>query len=79
MTTQQLQNNISVRWNGYGSYDVTMYFYNKKYTCQSHNSIAYDRIKVSEGYNDKTSVYGYTYKQALQAFWNECKLLNNIV
>lgn len=43
MTTQELQNHIvTIRWNGYGAYKVTIEYRNKNYSCLSHNSMAYD-------------------------------------
>lgn len=70
MTTQELQDRLTVRWNGYGSYRVTIYYRNKRYTCNSHNSMAYDAMRGSTN--------GYTYKQALQSFYDECKMLNDL-
>ena len=70
MTTQELQDRLTVRWNGYGSYRVTIYYRNKRYTCNSHNSMAYDAMRGSNN--------GYTYKQALQSFFDECKMLNDL-
>ena len=71
MTTQELQDHIvSIRWNGYGAYRVTIEYRNNFYSCHSHNSMAYDAYRGSNN--------GYTYKQALQAFYDECKTLNNL-
>lgn len=69
MTTQELQNHIvAIRWNGCGAFKVTIEYRNKIYSCLSHNSMAYDAYRGSKN--------GYTYKQALQAFYDECKSLN---
>lgn len=69
MTTQELQNHIvAIRWNGCGAFKVTIEYRNKNYSCHSHNYTAYDAYRGSKN--------GYTYKQALQAFYNECKTLN---
>lgn len=70
MTTQELQDRLTVRWNGCGSFRVTIYYRNKRYTCNSHNFMAYDAMRGS--------VNGYTYKQALQSFYDECKMLNDL-
>lgn len=70
MSTQELQDRLTVRWNGCGSFRVTIYYRNKRYTCNSHNFMAYDAMRGS--------VNGYTYKQALQSFYDECKMLNDL-
>lgn len=69
MTTKELKEKVRVEWRGYGSYKVTISFRGKEYTCITHNSEAYDRIREGEEGDDGY----YTYKQALLALWNECK------
>lgn len=73
MTTRQLENKIQVISAGCGNYIVIVD--GERY--HSNNSIAYDRIsehKRSEGLDAKKHMAGgYTYKQALQAFYDETK------
>lgn len=73
MTTQELLSKIDVRKTiGYGSYKVTIEYRGKKYTCISNDSVAYDR------HLDDDAKRGYTMKDALKAFYNECKRRNNL-
>lgn len=79
MTTEQLEKRVSYQWKGYGNYKIYIEYRGKVYTCYSHNSLAIDRINKCE-YGDNTveSIYGYTYKEALQSLYNECKRNNKI-
>lgn len=77
MTTQELRKRITIQWKGYGSYKVTIEYRGKLYSCTSHNSLAYDRIKSSD-VEDNVESYGYTYKQACLSFYNECKRNNDL-
>lgn len=47
-------------------------FYGKKSIkyCFSNNTLAYDRLRCDVSY--KSRVHGYTYRQALQALYDEC-------
>lgn len=38
--------------------------------CVSNNTLAHDRLRCDVPY--KSRVHGYTYRQALQALYNEC-------
>lgn len=78
MTTEELKYSLRVKPLGYGSYKVTIEYRNKKYTCLSHNSLAYDRINSNDWVGDKEVHCTYTKKQALQALYDECKQKNNI-
>lgn len=81
MTLKQLENKVSVRHGiGYNLYEVTIEYRGKKYNCKSNNSLAWDRIHVdgTECYGDRAVRCTYTYKQALVAFWEECKRLNGL-
>lgn len=72
MTYKELQYKIvSIHIAGSGSYKVTIEYRNKVYSCVSNNSMAYDAFR-----NDDHSYY--TDKQALMAFYNECKRVNNL-
>lgn len=71
MTEQQLRERVVVRHgNWYGFYEVTIKYRGKKYHCSSNNSLAYDALD--------TGAYGITSKQAYQAFYEECKRMNDI-
>lgn len=71
MTTKQLLERVSVRWAGTGTYQVYITYCGREYTCRSNNSLAWDCLRY-----DDTSYY--THRQALHAFWDECKRVNNL-
>lgn len=74
MTTQELLNRIDVcKTSSYGHYKVTITFRNKKYTCISTDSLAYDK------YLDEDAKGIYTQRIALENLWRECKRKNNLV
>ena len=79
MTTKELRERITIQWKGHGSYKVSITYKGKVYSCTSHNSMAYDRIR---GYADEVpdrAVHDfYTYKGALQALYDECKRANEL-
>ena len=77
MNTEELRRRITIQWKGYGNYKVTIEYRGKFYSCTSHNSLAYDRIKDIDVL-DRVTAYGYTYKQACLSFYNECKRANNL-
>lgn len=77
MTTEELRNKVTVRWQGYGTYKVTIEYRRKFYTCYSHNSIAYDRLNCGDDTSERAD-RGGTYKEALQAFYTECKRGNHL-
>ena len=77
MNTKELRERIFISWKGYGTYKVQITYNNKFYTCISHNSLAYDRLR-DDSVSDRVSKYGYTYKQALTHFWHACKNENNL-
>ena len=78
MKKQELLNKVSISWKSYGTYDVTIEFRGNSYSCISHNTLAVDRIKSDESISDNRSEHGYTYKQALEALYDECKRANNL-
>lgn len=78
MNTKQLENRTTVKWDGYGSYQVTIIFRNKHYKCRSNNSLAYDRLN-DDNHPPRWQLCGYTYKRALKAFYNECARANNLM
>ena len=78
MTKQELLNKVSISWKGYGTFNVTIEFRGKSYSCTSHNTLAYDRIRSDDSMSEYRSEFGYTYKQALEALYDECKRANNL-
>lgn len=78
MNTKELRRRITIQWKGCGNYKVAIEYRGEFYSCTSHNSLAYDRIKNCDVYSDKVEVYGYTYKQALLSFYDECKRANDL-
>lgn len=78
MNVWQLLEKVNVRSKGSGNYLVAIEFKGKQYSCQSNNSLAYDRIHNYMLYNNRERVYEYTFKQALQSFYDECKRKNNL-
>lgn len=70
MKKEELQRKIRIEWKGYSSYKITIEYRGKDYNCISNNSLAYDSWLIGGG--------EYTEKQALMAFWNECKRKNNL-
>lgn len=61
------------------NYKVTIEYRGKIYTCRSNNSLAMDRIHEQSYLRDsQRGTWGYTLRQALQAFYDECKSANNI-
>lgn len=72
MTLQNLKDRVTVTWYGYGAYKVVVTYRNNKFSCLSHDSCAYDRIKYSDGYAPRTVLSGYTLKQAYESFYCFC-------
>lgn len=73
MTVSELSQRVdAVKTTSYGHYKVTIEYRGKKYSCISTDSMAYDR------YLDDDAKTGYTQKDALKAFWSECKKKNNL-
>ena len=52
MTKQELLNKVSISWKGYGTFNVTIEFRGKRYSCTSHNTLAYDRIRSDDSIAD---------------------------
>lgn len=79
MKTRDLENKIYVGVCLSGQFTIRIEYRGKTYSCKSNNTLAYDRYKGSDNFSsDKQSVYGYTYRQALQAMYDECKMKNNL-
>lgn len=73
MTTKELENKVSWRWIGYGTYKVTIIYRGKEYSCKSHNTLANDDYQSEEHRS-----YYKTDKQCLMAFYDECKRINHL-
>lgn len=67
-----------MRSQGSGHYIVTIEYKGKQYSCLSNNSLAYDRIHNFMLYKNRERVFEYTFKQALQSVYDECKRKNYI-
>ena len=79
MTTQELRDRITIQRTGYGTYKTTIEYRDKFYSCTTHNSLAFDRIRgYAYDVPDKAVKDFYTYKGALQALWDECKQRNGL-
>lgn len=78
MNIWQLLEKVNVRSKGSGNYLVVIEYKGKQYKCQSNNSLAYDRIYNYLLFKNRKRAYEYTLKQALQRFYDECKLKNNL-
>jgi len=81
MTLKELD--FKVRYVGFGrshgQYEIRILYRGKEYRCFSNNSRAFDRIHSRDSYPSDSYVDAdYTYKQALQAFWDECKRKNGL-
>jgi len=70
MTQEELRGKVDVTWKGYGNYRVRIDYRNRYYTGYAHDSQMWDTLNGAK--------CGYTFKQALQYFWNECKRQNNL-
>lgn len=79
MRLKELADKVYVKKTGSGTYTVIIDFRNKYYKCQSHNSLAYDRIMAQSYQKNANQVLSeYTLKQALQSLYDECKRSNNV-
>lgn len=73
MTKEELKDRVSVfHGNGYSTYIVQIEYKGNKYSCQSHNSLAFDSLLESDYPKPMTE------KQALQSFYDECKRENSL-
>lgn len=78
MTLEELKNRVRVRHSkGYCSYYVKITYRGKEYTCNSNNSLAWDRLD-DENFRDNETNGFYTTKTAYQAFYDECKRKNRL-
>lgn len=73
MTQKELEDKVRVIYAyGYNRYQVEIEYRGEKYTCYSHNSLAWDSL------HELYTPNPLTVKQALQQFYNECKRENNL-
>lgn len=75
MTARDLYYKISVAPQGSGYYLVKIEYRGKTYSCLSQNSLAYDRMNA-DIVSGRQVYCEYTYKQAMEAFYDECKRKN---
>lgn len=76
LTEAQLRERMVVRrgsW--YGHYEVEITYRGKKYTCTSTNSLAWDMNDWNPG---EPRAWYSSARQALQAFYDECKRKNGL-
>lgn len=78
MTKELLSEKVTVI-GAASNYKVTIEYRGNFYTCRSNNSLAMDRIHEQSYIRDsQRGTCGYTFRQALQAFYDECKSANNL-
>ncbi len=73
MTEKELREKVTIRRMQQGCYKVTINFRGREYSCQSHNSLAWDDLG-----DDVHRSYYKTDKQCLEAFYEECKRKNDL-
>lgn len=79
MTTNELKSRVKVLSGiGYGSYIVEITWRGNRYCTSSYNSRAYDRIQEANWLSPTTKSEGYTERQALQSFFDECVRDNHL-
>lgn len=71
MTLKELENTMTIGTCVGGTFEITMEYRGKTYSCKSTNTLAYDAYKGDETHYYKTK------KQALLALRAECKIANN--
>lgn len=71
MTLKELENTMTIGTCVGGTFEITMEYRGKTYSCKSTNTLAYDAYKGDETHYYKTK------KQALMALRAECKIANN--
>ncbi len=80
MTKEELAQKVNVTPVGSGQYEVEIDYRGKTYLCRSNNALAYDSLpKYCNNcgcWNDTDTPM--TEKQALRAFYDECKRKNNL-
>lgn len=78
MTLDKLADKVTVS-GAASNYRVVIEFRGKNYTCRSNNTLAMDRLHEQSTLRDsQRGTWGYTLRQALQAFYDECKSANNL-
>lgn len=80
MKTKELEERVAVGICTGGHFKVTIRHRGSTYTCTSTDTLAYDRISDHRyGTPDKEINCGYTYKQALEALYYECKRAYDLI
>ena len=73
MNTRFYQDKMAIGCCTMGSFQVTITFRGKEYSCTSNNTMAYDTIRTED------PVYYGSVKRALKALWDECKIKNELI
>ncbi len=73
-----LEEKISIKKISLVSYKVHITYKNARYSTISGNMRAYERLASHMFLRKNDIVFGYTYPQALKAFYMECKEKNNL-
>ena len=77
MTLKEIKERTNVNRIQRSQYNVVITYRGRKYTCNSNNSAAWDRLDDPD-YTDTKTLCGYTNKGAWNAFYDECKRKNNL-
>ena len=78
MTLEQLADKVTVS-GATSNYRVVIEYRGQIYSCRSNNTLAMDRLHEQSTLRDsQRGTWGYTLRQALQAFYDECKSCNNL-
>lgn len=78
MSVNELEANLSITRISACDFKVTITYHGQKYSTISKNTDAYFRLYYTPVLNSEERYNGYTYIQALQAFYDECKTKNNL-
>lgn len=78
MSVNELEANLSITRVSTCEFKVTITYRGQKYSTISKNSNAYFRLYYTPVLHSEECYNGYTYIQALQAFYDECKTKNNL-
>lgn len=78
MKTTELEKRVSVETCCGGSFKVRIQYRGKEYKCTSNNTTAYDRMKEGDYISLYRRTFFYTFREALQALYDECKRANDL-
>ena len=72
MKTSELRNRIRIKPTNYGWYNIKVLYRGYTYSFSDNNTTAVDRINSDAP--ERKVEHGYTYRQALEYYWNRCVL-----